>query len=96
MNIVGTVSRWSSPWVELLVVCIPELVDYFLALVVDLCGGWGSEERCGGMYALSVAVAARMRFVDGNRGLDRVGPMTSLDWLFHKATRLLREHFSCE
>jgi hypothetical protein len=46
------------------------------------------------MYALSVAVASRMRFVDGNRGPDRVGPMASLDWLFHKATRLLREHFS--
>jgi hypothetical protein len=46
------------------------------------------------MYALSVAVAARLRFVDGNGSLDRFGPMTSLDWLFHRATRLLREYFS--
>jgi hypothetical protein len=46
------------------------------------------------MYSLSVAAAARLRFVNGNRSLDRFGTMTSLDWLFHKATRLLREYFS--
>jgi hypothetical protein len=46
------------------------------------------------MYSLSVAVAAHLHFVNGNRSLDRFGAMASLDWLFHKATRLLREYFS--